>query len=258
MIMPEMTIERAWPAVFTPFQARLLSDIQSAPIALRPRQQISSGKTTGKGLLYLSSGLVGIYRLDRMGRRQFLSLNLPGDYVDLFGFLLGHWTGIKSAFGAATVKETSYERFQALDLQEIEINKQFWRISMIEASISRYWIFRIGRLVGRARIANFLCEMLVRLHARGLCSLDGFDVPLAQTDIAEICGMTPVHASRMLSELREDGICTFAQGSLRVMKLPALFQAGQYRWDYLYLGADLDREIRERASVGPLRRRASA
>lgn len=258
MIMPEMTIEQAWPAVFTPFQARLLSDIQSAPIALRSRQQISSSKTTGNSLLYLSSGLVGICRLDRMGRRQFLSLNLPGDYVDLSGFLLGHSTGIKNAFGAATVKETSYERFQALDVQASAIAEQFWRISMIEASISRYWIFRIGRLVGRARIANFLCEMLVRLYARGLCSMDGFDVPLAQTDIAEICGMTPVHASRMLSELREDGICTFAQGSLRIMKLPELFQAGQYRWDYLYLGADLDHEIRERASVGPLRRRASA
>ena len=65
-------------------------------------------------------------------------------------------------------------------------------------------------------------------------------------------------APAIREELREDGICTFAQGSLRIMKLPELFQAGQYRWDYLYLGADLDHEIRERVSVGPLRRRASA
>lgn len=63
---------------------------------------------------------------------------------------------------------------------------------MIEASVIRYWIARIGRLVGRARIADFLCEMLVRLYARGLCSMEGFEVPLAQTNIAEICGMTPV------------------------------------------------------------------
>ena len=90
-------------------------------------------------------------------------------------------------------------------------------------SISRYWIFRIGWLVGRVRIANFLSEMLVGLYAAALVQ----------------------HG-----ELR--------RASGPVMKLPELFQAGQYRWDYLYLGADLDRKIRERVSLGPLRRRASA
>ena len=59
----------------------------------------------------------------------------------------------------------------------------------------------------------------------------------------------------MLSELRDEGICTFAQGTVRVEKLPELFQIGQYRWDYLDLGPDLDREIGERVA-GP--RRASS
>lgn len=43
--------------------------------------------------------------------------------------------------------------------------QKLWRISLIDAAIQRYWTFRVGRLVGRARIA---------------------------------CGMTSVHTSRMI------------------------------------------------------------
>lgn len=256
--MPEISIERAWPAVFTPSEARLLSELQSGPITLRPRQQVPARDMARNSLLYLSSGFIGLYRMDRLGRRQILGMHVPGDHVDLSGFLLGHPSGNMDAFGLATINEIPRNRMQALEAGIPEIIEKLWRISLIEASISRYWVFRIGRLVGRARIASFMCEMLLRLYARGLCRMDGFDMPLAQIDIAEICGMTPVHASRMLSELREDGICTFAQGRLQIMKLPELFQTGQYRWDYLYLDPDLDQEIRERITGSPLRRRASA
>ncbi|MFC0339469.1 hypothetical protein [Paracoccus niistensis] len=44
-----------------------------------------------------------------------------------------------------------------------------------------------------------------------------------------------------MPELREEGICTFIQGTVRILNLPELSNTGQYRWDYLYLGADLDR-----------------
>lgn len=256
--MPAMTIEQAWPGVFTPAEAQLLAGIRSAPMALRSRQQIMRRDMALNSALYLSGGFVGIYRLDRLGRRQFLGLHLPGDYLDLPGFLLGRPDYNMDALGFATVQETPRERLQALESEAPAILAKLWRISMVEASISRYWIFRIGRLVGRARIANFLCEMLVRLYARGLCGMDGFDMPLAQIDLAEICGMTPVHASRMLAELRDEGICTFTQGAVQIAKLPELFQTGQYRWDYLYLGAELDQEIRERVAGSNARQRTSA
>lgn len=203
--MPEMTIKPAWPSFFTPLQAWLLSDIQSAPIDLRPRQQIPSRKTTGDG--FPADSWASIVWTEWAG-----GIPEPEPAGQLFRSLRSCWAtrpASRIASGAATVKETTYERFQALDIELVEISKQFRRISMIETSISRYWIFRIGWLVGRARIANFLSEMLVGLYAAGLVQ----------------------HG-----ELR--------RASGPVMKLPELFQAGQHRWDYLYLGADLDREIR--------------
>lgn len=247
--MAAMTPDQAWPDVFTPFEARLLSAVQAPAIEFRPRQQILRRDTMQHSALYLARGYVGLYRLDRLGRRQFVGLHLPGDHLDLAGFFMARSDCSMDALGAVTLRPTPRERLDALGTQEPALIDKLWRVSMIDAAINRYWIFRIGRLVGRARIANFLCEMLMRLYARGLCDLDGFDVPLAQIDLAEICGMTPVHASRMLAELREDGICTFVQGSVRIMKLREMIQTGHYRWDYLYLAPETDREIRERIAA---------
>lgn len=244
--MSEMTLQQAWPDVLTPAEAQLLSDLQGPPETFRPRQQIVRCAQPVESALYLSSGFAGRYRPDRLGRRQLLAVQVPGDYVDLPGFVLGHLDHDLDALGQVVVRGTPYERLQALERQAPGVVHKLWRISLIDAAVHRYWIFRIGRLPGRARIANFFCEMLLRLYARGLCGFDAFQLPLSQVDLAEACGMTPVHANRMLAELRDEGVCTFAEGAVHIAKVPALFQIGQYTWDYLYLGADLDREIRQR------------
>ena len=253
--MAGMTLDRAWPALFTRAEMQLLRDPGPPAVLLRPRQKLALDGDGGAGLHWLSSGFVGQYRLDRLGRRQFVGIQLPGDCVDLAGLFLGRIDHDAEALGPAELRGLPPGRLQALEAEAPRLPEKLWRISLAEAAINRYWVYRIGRLGGRARIANFFCEMLLRLYARGLGAFDRFDLPLTQTDLAEVSGMTAVHVNRMLSELRDEGICTFAQGTVRVEKLPELFQIGQYRWDYLDLGPDLDREIGERVA-GP--RRASS
>ncbi|WP_167626555.1 Crp/Fnr family transcriptional regulator [Paracoccus luteus] len=252
-----MTLSQAWPDVLTSAEAQFLSDLQGGPQAFRPRQPIMRCEQPVESALYLCSGFAGRYRSDKTGRRQLLALQVPGDYIDLPGFVLGHLDHDLDALGPVVVRGTPHDRLQMLYGQAPELVHKLWRISLIDASIHRYWIFRIGRLAGRARIANFFCEMLLRLYARGLCDFHAFQLPLAQVDLAEACGMTPVHANRMLAELRDEGICTFADGSVQIGKLPKLFQIGQYSWNYLYLAPDLDAEIRGRV-IGPGRPAAGA
>ena len=247
--MTGMTLAQAWPTLFTPQEAQLLSEKQDSVVPFRARAQILRSGRKADRLLFISRGFVGHYRCDRFGRRQFLGIQVPGDYVDLPGFLLDHHDMGAEALGPVELNALSSEQMQSLETEAPALIQNLWRLSLIEAAIGRHWIFRIGRLGGRARVASFFCEMLVRLYARGLCTFDGFDLPLTQTDLAEVSGMTPVHVSRMLSELREEGICAFAQGAVQILNLPALFQTGQYRWDHLYLGDDLDREIAEKAGM---------
>lgn len=136
-----------------------------------------------------------------------------------------------------------------------ELYTKLWCISLLDSAINRYWVFRVGRLVGRARIANFFAEMFTRLHARGLWGRDGFQLPINQGELGDICGMTAVHTNRMIAELRAEGICTFRDAEVRdaevrIADLPGLFAVGQFDWDYLFLPETLSAELAAMVSAG--------
>ena len=67
-------------------------------------------------------------------------------------------------------------------------------------------------------------------------SSDGarFALPMHQTDLASACGMTSVHANRILRELRDGGIVTFANGQVDVHDLGALHRIAEFDDRYLY------------------------
>jgi len=243
-----MTLAQAWRALFTPAEARLLGDAGWASVAISSRQQILRAGVADQDMLYLSRGFAGRYRCDRL-RRQFLGIQVPGDFLDLPGFFLGPSGTDAEALGPVEAQAIPARRLQALEAEAPVAIDKLRRIALIDAAIRRRWVYR--RAPRRPRPdRQFFCEMLLRLYTRGLCSFGGFALPLTQVDLAEANGMPPVHVNRMLSELRQGGVCTFSQGGVSIAKLPDLFQAARYRWDYLCLGADLDREIRDRIGAG--------
>lgn len=244
--MAEMPLEQAWPTLFTRTEQRLLFRANDPATSLRSRQGLPCSSDAAEPVWYVADGFLGHYQLDRAGRRQCVGISVPGDFLGLSALMLGRSDRETEALGPALLRPLSAARLRTLEGAAPETFGKLWQVSLIDSAISRYWIYRIGRLGGRARIANFLAEMLMRLHARGLCGLDGVDLPLTQTDLAEACGMTPVHVNRMLGELRQDGICTLVHGTLRIQRLAELVRIGQFRWDYLHLGRDLDGEIRDR------------
>lgn len=251
--MPVMRLDRAYPDVFDTAEASLLLRLQGAEQVMGPRHRLVRANVCLSESFYLKRGFIGRTRVDRAGRRQFLSLQIPGDYVDLPAFVLKSLDHDLHSITEVAVCPTPHADLQALSQSHPLLFQKLWRISMMDAAIHRYWIYRIGRLSGRSRIANFFCEMLVRLYARGLGELHAFPLPLTQTDVAEICGITAVHANRLIAELRAEGTCAFGNGEVVVSDPLALFRTGQFAWDYLYLADEVDAELRE--ALGLKRRR---
>lgn len=242
-MMPEILPHQAYPDLFTAAEGDLLASLQETPLRFRPCQRLVRACEPLDHVFYLAEGYVGRYRADLLGRRQFLALQIPGDFIDLPSYALGWLDHDIDSFGPAVVHPVPHRSVTMLRLTRPDMGDKLWRITLIDAAIQRYWIFRIGRLMGRARLANFFAETLVRHYARGLCGLDGCPLPINQTDLAEACGMTPVHANRMMGELRAEGICDFVQGEIRVRDLRALFHTGQFDWDYLYLPPRIERTL---------------
>lgn len=248
-----MELHLAYPGLFDQEAGAQLSAVMGAPRQLNPRQRILRANAARTGALYLQRGFAARYRLDRSGRRQFIGILIPGDFTGLSSFALGRLDHDIDSINSVRLQPIGHDQLDALKITSPELLCRLWQVSLLDSAISRYWIFRIGRLPGLARIANFFCEMLVRQYVRGLCGTDRFELPLTQSDLGEACGMTPVHANRMIGELRAEGICNFMDGAVEVGDFAGLFRMGQYSWDYLYLPEEVSADLRQRLTPGAVR-----
>lgn len=239
-----MLLSRAYPDIFTEPEAQLLGSLLGPPVTARSRTKVIRAGVPLDRSLYLIRGMVGRYSMDRQGRRQFVSIQIPGDYFDIAAYLLKSLDHDIDALSPCEMRPTTHEQLDRVVIERPDLGHKLWRISLIDASIHRYWIFRLGRLAGKARVANFVTEMFVRLYARGLCGTSHYELPLSQNDLAEINGMTSVHVNRLLGELRLDGLCTLADGIVRLGNLPELARVGHYAPDYLYLAPEISAEVR--------------
>ena len=82
--------------------------------------------------------------------------------------------------------------------------KYFWRDTLIDSAILREWIVNVGQRPAPSRLAHTLVELRRRLASSGRAAGDTFEMPLTQEQISEALGITPVHANRIIRQLRDD------------------------------------------------------
>jgi CRP-like cAMP-binding protein len=183
----------------------------------------------------LIAGFMIRYIDDFEGRRQIVAFHVPGDFVDLHGFplkILDHSIATLTETQIATVPHAALKRLTDAD---VEFARKLWASTLLEASTHREWLFRLGRLDAAGRVAHFLAETNARLGAIGLSDGTGYDLPVTQTDLAEITGLTSIHVNRVLRMMREERVCTFRSSRVEIADLDRLERIGQFDPTYLYL-----------------------
>ena len=92
-----------------------------------------------------------------------------------------------------------------------------WRDTLIDAAIFREWIVNVGQRPAASRLAHTVVELRQRLAATGRAAGDTFEMPLTQEQISEALGITPVHANRIIRQLRDDGVMDISRGRVTVL-----------------------------------------
>lgn len=183
----------------------------------------------------LLEGLMGRYLDDRQGGRQLIALHVPGDFVDLHGFPLSYLDHDIGALTHATVANFSHRNLRDALERVPSLWIKLWFSTMVDAAMHRQWVFRLGRLDAVSRLANFMCELHLRFAAVGVGDDGSFPLPLTQTDIAEMCGLTHIHVNRVLRQLREDGLLDVRSSRVTIHDAEGLARLGQFDPAYLYL-----------------------
>lgn len=168
------------------------------------------------------------------GQRQIVEINVPGDFVDLHGFALKRLDHDLTALGPVRVTSVSHIDLANALAKEPHLARILWFATLLEAAIHREWILKMGQLRADARLAHVFAELWQRLDFVGRSRRNGFDTPLKQTDLADICGTTPVYINRLLRDLREADMAEFRRGRVWVSSREKLERHCRFSPDYLY------------------------
>ena len=186
-------------------------------------------------LLVLVGGFATRQKQTRDGARQLVSLDIPGDLLNLPCLFLPCADHAVLALRYAKIAIIPRQPARDLIAANPAIMQAFFRSALVDASIVREALLRQGRRDARAGVAHFLCEHVARMEARGLASGDVFDFPLTQEQLGDALGLTAIHVNRMYNRLSEDGILIHKARRFEIIDSNALRAAGEFRDHYLFL-----------------------
>lgn len=202
------------PLPLQPFLSRLLShsrltrEERDRLLSLQYREREIPGEydivRPGEAITYscfVAKGLVAGFNQAPDGKRQITALYIPGEMPDLLAAAHPEVTSGLQAITQTTVLQVTHDDLRALAAECPGLAEAFWRNCAVEVSIMRQWLASMGRRTSLARVAHFLCEMAWRSHARE-GNAARYRLPLTQTHLAQIAGISPVHVNRTLMALR--------------------------------------------------------
>ena len=108
-------------------------------------------------------------------------------------------------------------------------------LTLVEASIFREWVLNVGRRPAQARVAHVLCELGVRRETQGLAENYGYQLPMTQEQLADVCGLTPVHINRTLKSLEARGLIKRDKRRISFPDWQALRDVGDFNQRYLHM-----------------------
>jgi CRP-like cAMP-binding protein len=168
-------------------------------------------------------------------RRQISAICVPGDMPDLQGLFLAELDHNISAMSRCEVALFPHHAILQLIERFPRIAALFWREVLIEAAIYREWLSNVACREAVARIACFVSEVAIRLKVAGVSDGYRLPLPLTQSEIGDMLGMSLVHVNRCMRALREDGLVAVRGRHLEILNWPGLRKLGEFDASYLQL-----------------------
>ncbi|WDF74037.1 Crp/Fnr family transcriptional regulator [Novosphingobium sp. KACC 22771] len=168
-------------------------------------------------LFRVESGWACQYRLLPDGRRQIITLFLPGDYCEAQWALTGRANWPVTALTDMLVTPMALSEFRGSGPGATE------GMTSLMASITQTlkshenWIVNLGRMNATERICALLCDLVERLRPSGSVVDDQCVMPLTQADFADIVGISAIHANRVIQTLRGEGVIALEAGQLKLL-----------------------------------------
>ena len=210
-----------------------LDDVIADPFQLDAREDLIQHGEDPQNVHLVLSGMVCRYKVLQNGKRAIVALMLPGDICDLHVAILG-----RMDHSIGTLTECSLVKISRGVIEDLldnypRIRRALFWSTLVDEAILREWLVNMGRRRADKQMAHLFCEVHARLTA--VNRMHDALMPLTQEELADILGVSTVHAQRVLSELRNQGLVTVQDSRVAVPDIVRLRQFAEFEGDYLHL-----------------------
>ena len=233
-----------------------LAELTAAQLRWPAHVDIIAEGDVPRSAFVVLEGMACRYRILADGRRQILAFLVPGDICDIYAFVfknVDHSIGtIMPTLIAAIVRDKLVD----ILARHPRINTALCWNAMQDEAIQREHVVALGRRNAHARVAYLLCELVWRQQASGMGQDHAIRLPMTQTEIADMLGLTPVHVNRVLQDFRKQLLITLDHHRLTLLDIERLERIAELNENYLHLSGaprgverELVRQMRERRRV---------
>lgn len=223
-------------------ETRALGALSGQLRTIPNRNVTLAGKLADGHVHMIAEGFACRYRDLNDGRRQILSLLLPGDIIDLRQFVLGGAQPAVVTLSPISLLSVANANLFAMLEHHPRVTTALWSTTLAEESISREWLVSIGKRSAIERMSHLLCETYLRLKAVGRTEAMRFPLPLTQSELADALGLSTVHVNRTLQELRKSGQIAFQAGTVEIFDFSSLAKLALFSPSYLHQRLAAQRE----------------
>lgn len=178
-------------------------------------------------------GFAARYKVLENGGRQFTSLQVPGDFVDLHAFLLKTMDHGIVALSPCRVICAEHSRLRAITEEAPHLTRLLWLDTLVDGAIHREWIVAMGRRSKTSHLAHLVCELFVRLQVVNRTNGMNFHLPLSQVELADVLGLSVVHMNRVIGALRRSNVIGWANYKVTILDWDRLQQVAEFDPTYL-------------------------
>jgi CRP-like cAMP-binding protein len=222
----------------TGIDERDVATIRALPIDIRtyePGQTVVRDGERPTACCLLAEGFCIRSKTTWEGRRQILSIHIAGEIPDLQSLYLQVMDHDLVTLTECTLGFIPHIALKNMVRQRPNVAEVFWRDTLIDAAMFREWIVNVGQRPAASRLAHIVVELRERLKVIGRGEGAQVEMPLTQEQIGEAMGITPIHANRIIRQLREDGVLEFHRGYATVLNERNLEELAHFDGRYLHL-----------------------
>lgn len=169
----------------------------------------------------ITSGWICEARLLADGRRQIFGYLLPGDLI-CSRHARRASANVLLALTHVELVEVPAMLAALADERRKEVSEGLSRSIERQEDRSYDALLRVGAYTAVERVAHLMLEFRERLMRVGLATAHSFPLPLTQEHLADTLGLSAVHVSRVLKQLRSEGILNLSFGVVTMLEPESL------------------------------------